>query len=163
MTPPSRCWIASAPRPATGRLWVYVGDGHPADIVYDYTADRSRAGPLGFLAAFRGYLQADAYAGYDALYATGRVIEVGCWARAPRYFWDAKASDPARGLPALAFIQQLYAVEAEAKGPDADTRRAHRQAQSLPILGRFKAWLDEQADRVLPKSPIGEAVGSVRA
>ena len=142
---------------------MYVDDGRPADIVYDYTADRSRAGPLAILESFRGYLQADAYAGYDALYATGRVVEVGCWAHARRYFWDAKASDPARGLPALAFIQQLYAVEAEAKGLDADARRARRQADALPVLARFKLWLDEQADRVLPKSPIGEAVGYTRA
>jgi len=146
-----------------GRLWVYVGDGRPADIMYDYTADRSRAGPLAILGNFRGHLQADASAGYDALYATGRIVEVGCWAHARRYFWDAKASEPVRGLPALAFIQQLYAVEAAAKGLDADTRRARRQADALPVLGRFKLWLDEQADRVLPKSPIGEAIGYARA
>jgi len=146
-----------------GRLWVYVGDGHPGDIVYDYTADRTRAGPGAFLADFHGYLQADAYAGYDALYATGRVVEVGCWAHARRYFWDAKASDPLRGLPALAFIQQLYAVEREVKDADADTRRARRTEQALPVLARFRQWLDEQADRVLPKSPIGEAVGYARA
>src|SRR5712692_9765968 len=52
-----------------GRLWVYVGDTRPADIVYDYTTTRSRAGPSAVLATFRGYLQADAYAGYDALQA----------------------------------------------------------------------------------------------
>jgi len=145
-----------------GRLWVYVGDGQPADIVYDYTPDRSRAGPLAFLRAFQGYLQADAYAGYDALYATGRVTEVGCWAHARRYFWEAKASDPGRALPALGFIQQLYAVETTAKGLEAEARRAQRQAQALPVLARFKGWLDEQADRLLPKSPIGEAVGYAR-
>ena len=146
-----------------GRLWVYVGDGHPADIVYDYTADRTRAGPLAFLAAFRGYLQADAYAGYDALYATGRVVEVACWAHARRYFFDAKASDPARALPALGFIQQLYAVEREVKGANAETRRALRAEQALPVPARFRQWLDAQADVVLPKSPMGEAVGYARA
>ena len=146
-----------------GRLWVYVGDGHPADIVYDYTADRTRAGPLTFLADFRGYLQADAYAGYDALYATGRVVEVACWAHARRYFFDAKASDPARALPALGFIQQLYAVEREVKDADAETRRAQRAADAVPVLTRFRPWLDGQADVVLPKSPIGEAVGYARA
>jgi transposase len=151
------------PQTRDGRLWVYVGDGHPADLVYDYTADRSRAGPVTFLGDFRGYLQADAYAGYDALYATGRVVEVGCWAHARRYFWDAKASDPARALPALGFIQQLYAVEREAKGHDAETRRRLRQEQALPVLARFRRWLDEQADVVLPKSPIGEAVTYTRA
>jgi transposase len=50
-----------------GRLWVDVGDTQPATIVYDYTPTRSRAGPSAFLGDFRGYLQADAYAGYDAL------------------------------------------------------------------------------------------------
>src|SRR5437867_5375645 len=73
-----------------GRLWVYVGAQRPTDIVYDYTPTHSRAGPRDFLGDFCGYLQADAYAGYDALYATGRVTEVGCWAHARRYFWDAK-------------------------------------------------------------------------
>jgi transposase len=146
-----------------GRLWVYVGDGHPAIIVYDYTADRSRAGPLAFLGDFRGYLQADAYAGYDALYATGRVIEVGCWAHARRYFFDAKASDPGRALPALGFIHDLYAVERAVKDLDAVARRAQRLEQALPVLTRFRRWLDEQADAVLPKSPIGEAVGYARA
>ena len=146
-----------------GRLWVYIGEGQPADIVYDYTPDRSRAGPLAFLRDFRGYLQADAYAGYDALYATGRVVEVACWAHARRYFFDAKASDPARALPALGFIQQLYAVERNVKGADAETRRARRDEQAHPVLTRFRQWLDAQADIVLPKSPIGEAVGYARA
>ena len=146
-----------------GRLWVYVGDQTPADLVYDYTPTRSREGPLAFLGDFCGFLQADAYAGYDALYATGRVIEVGCWAHARRHFWDAKAADSPRALLALGVIQQLYRVEADAKGLDAEARRARRQDASAPILARFKTWLDEQADRVLPKSPIGEAVGYARA
>ena len=146
-----------------GRLWVYVGDAQPADLVYDYTPTRSRAGPITFLGDFRGYLQADAYAGYDALYATGRVIEVGCWAHARRYFWEAKATDAPRALIALGFIQQLYRVEAEAKPLDADARRARRQAEAGPVLERFKPWLDDQVGVVLPKSPIGEAVTYARA
>jgi transposase len=145
-----------------GRLWVYVGDQEPADIVYDYTPTRSRAGPIAFLGDFRGYLQADAYAGYDALYATGRVIEVGCWAHARRYFWEAKATDAPRALTALGFIQQLYRVETEAKGLDPAARRTRRQDQARPVLERFKPWLDEQVGLVLPKSPIGEGVTYAR-
>jgi transposase len=145
-----------------GRLWVYVGDQTPADLVYDYTPTHSRAGPLAFLGAFRGYLQADAYPGYDALYATGRVLEVGCWAHARRYFWDAKAADAPRALLALGFIRELYRVEADAKGFTADARRGRRQEHAQPVLERFRAWLDEQADLVRPKSPIGEAVGYAR-
>lgn len=146
-----------------GRLWVYVGDQTPADLVYDYTPNHSRAGPAAWLGEFRGYLQADAYAGYDALYATGRVLEVACWAHARRYFWDAKAADAPRALLALGFIRELYRVEADAKALGADARRALRQEQAKPVLERVKPWLDEQADVVLPKSPIGEAVGYARA
>jgi transposase len=146
-----------------GRLWVYVGAQQPPDLVYDYTPTRSRAGPQAFLGAFRGYLQADAYAGYDALYATGRITEVGCLAHARRYFWDAKAADGPRALLALGFIQQLYRVEAEAHDVDAATRHTLREERARPVLDRFKTWLDEQADLVLPKSPIGEAVHYARA
>jgi len=151
------------PHTRKGRFWPYVGDrGHPA-VVYDYTPTRERAGPERFLKPYRGYLQADAYAGYDALYATGRMTEVGCMAHARRYFWDAKGADEARALLALGFIQQLYRVEAEAKTVDAATRRALREAHARPVLERFRLWLDEQADVVLPKSPIGEAVHYARA
>ncbi len=145
-----------------GRLWVYVGDAQPADIIYDYTPTRSRAGPLAVLGAFQGYLQADAYAGYDALYATGRVVEVACWAHARRYFWEAKATDAPRALTALGFIQQLYRVEADAKDVAAAARQARRQAEARPVLERVRLWLEEQVGVVLPKSPIGEAVTYAR-
>ena len=57
---------------------------HPV-IVYDYTATRERAGPENSSRGYRGYLQADAYGGYDAFFkdpARG-LIEVGCWAHYP--------------------------------------------------------------------------------
>jgi hypothetical protein len=46
---------------------------------------------------------------------------------------------------------------------DAAARGALRQGQAGPVLERFKHWLDEQADGVLPRSPIGEAVHYARA
>ena len=57
----------------TGRFWVYVGDRSHPQTVFDYTPDRKGAGPRDFLGDFgrdrRVYVQADAYAGYDRLYA----------------------------------------------------------------------------------------------
>ena len=53
------------PRTRTGRIWTYVGDDEHPYTVYDYTPTRSRDGPEAFLEEFRGYLQADAYSGYD--------------------------------------------------------------------------------------------------
>jgi transposase len=52
----------------TARFWLYHGDeDHPYDV-YDFTTSRRRDGPATFLAGFAGYLQADAYSGYDGLY-----------------------------------------------------------------------------------------------
>jgi transposase len=65
-------------RTKTGRLWVYVRDdrphGGPAPpaAVYFYSPDRKGEHPQAHLASFAGHLHADAYAGFDALYAADR-------------------------------------------------------------------------------------------
>jgi transposase len=102
-----------------GRLWTYVGNEHHPYIVYDFTPTRSGQGPLAWLRTWKGFLQADAYAGYDKLYARGEVTEVACWAHVRRKFFNAQESDPARSLWMLETIRRLYAVESEAAGRDA--------------------------------------------
>ena len=144
----------------TGRIWPYYGDqGHPV-ILYDYTATRERAGPEAFLKGYRGYLQADAYGGYDAFFknpARG-LIEVGCWAHARRYMYKALESDQARMGPALLLIAQLYRVEQQARPMAPEGRLQLRQRQSRPILDTLRDYLAEIQVEVLPKSPEGRAV-----
>jgi hypothetical protein len=144
----------------TGRLWVYVGDARNPYSVYDYTPDRKRDGPAKFLAGFRGYLQADAFAGYDRIYAPGDVIEVACWAHARRKFVEAESSGGLRALTAVAWIKRLYAVENEAREAALDAKKlcALRQEKSKPLLDDFGAWLRAQQAEVLPKGPVGQAV-----
>ena len=67
-------------------------------------------GRQAWLDKFKGYLQADAYGGYDGIYATG-VTEVACWAHARRKFFDAKDTDGRRAAEMLAMVRELYAVE----------------------------------------------------
>jgi transposase len=143
----------------TGRLWLYRGDRDHPGLVFDYTPDHSGDGPERMLKGYRGYLQADAYSAYDAIYADSQVLEVGCWAHARRKFDEAKTSDPIRAHVALAWIQGLYQVEREAKELDDAAREALRRQRSRPILEEIHAWLIKEKDRVLPKSPIGEAIG----
>jgi transposase len=143
----------------TGRLWIHLGDRDHPYVVYDYTPDRSGEGPERMLGGYEGYLQADAYAGYDALYAGKKIIEVGCWAHARRKFFDAKTSDAVRAHVAMAMIQRLYKVEKDAKDLDDAVREALRQERSKPILKEIHDWLLQEKDRALPKSPIGEAIG----
>jgi transposase len=173
---------------STGRIWDYIGDRANPFVVYDFTPDRCASGPMRILAGFRGeFLQADAYSGYDRLFARG-VLEAGCMAHARRKFDEAKATDPQRAHAALAYIGRLYRVEREARElideaigrldeegpPEAAARRARewsladeityrlRQEQSVPAAAKFEEWLNAAADQVLPKSPIGQAIAYAR-
>lgn len=144
----------------TGRIWPYYGDNNHPIILYDYTATRERAGPEKFLKEHRGYLQADAYGGYDAFFkdpARG-LIEVSSWAHTRRYFFKALESDQARMGPALLLIAQLYRVEKLARSLSAEERLRLRQLQAKPILDKLHQYLVEIQAEVLPKSPEGRAV-----
>lgn len=153
----------------SGRIWTYIGDPRNPYVVYDYTPDRTRAGPRNWFADFRGYLQADAYGGYDGIYVKGQVTEVACWAHARRKFFDAKETDGRRCAEMLGMVRELYAVEDDAKAKiagltDATRERADvlrrelRQAQSVPILARIRGWLDTEKELVLPRSPMAGAI-----
>ena len=152
-----------------GHFWVYIGDKDHPHIVFDYTPDRSRDGPVNFLKPWGRdgprFLQADAYTGYDILYNTqagGPIIEVACWAHARRYFHKCKDSDFRNSAQALAFIKLLYEVERDARDLEPCDRAALRQERAAPILVDFRQWLTKlqatHGGSVLPKSPMGEAI-----
>jgi hypothetical protein len=130
--------------------------------MYDYTPTRSRDGPEEFLKAFRGYLQADAYSGYDHFYEEPQrgIDEVACWAHARRKHYEAQASDLMRSTVMLAYIRLLYDVERDARDRKlkGEARRALRQKKSKPILEDIHAYLERERPHVLPKSPEGEAI-----
>ena len=152
----------------SGRIWTYIGDRDHPYVVYDYTPDRSRAGPSRWLDKFKGFLQADAYGGYDGIYATG-VQEVACWAHGRRHFFDAKDTDARRSAQMLTMVRELYAVEDEASAQIAGTpgatheqadaiRLALRQERSVPVLATIRTWLDTEQKLVLPRSPMAQAI-----
>ena len=142
-----------------GRLWVYVGDDEHPWVLFDYTPTREGRGPEDYLSGFEGFLQADAYSGYDRLYAEGKVLEVGCWMHCRRYFYEAAQADPARPCEALAFIRELYRVEREVKDASIEKRRAQREEHARPILVAFETWIARELESTLPKSPLGKALG----
>jgi transposase len=139
-----------------GRIWTYL-DPLTRQVIFDATTTHERDGPAAFLADFRGKLQADAYSGYDGLYQSGRVIEVGCWAHGRRRFVEAFMTDTSAALM-IALIQQLYQVERDATVLDPAGRLALRQEHSVPLLAKIDAERQALARTVLPKSPVGEAV-----
>ena len=141
-----------------GYMWVYIGDQD--DVVFDFTNSRKRDGPESFLKGYRGYLQADAFSGYDRIYAGGDVVEVACWAHARRKFFDAQSSYGAEAARVLELIGRLYAVERRAKVLDVPPERllAWRQRHSRRRLDRLRGQLDRLSLCVLPRSPLGQAI-----
>lgn len=151
----------------TARLWVYLGDtAHPYNV-FDFTTTHQRDGPQQFLAGYQGYLHADAFSGYDRLYlpeplsGQARIVEVACNAHARRKFYDARTSDALRAHQALGYYHQLYELERSATRLDlsASQRLQMRQDFAVPILKQFEEWLEQEQPKVLPKSPLAEAIG----
>lgn len=129
-------------------------------LVGEVSAGRQQEFPEKFLAGYRGFIHADAYAGFNPFHMAG-ATHVGCSAHARRGFFEAKESDPARAHEALARTRLLYAVEAEAKakGLTGTDLVAYRHERAGPVLQSFADWLAAEVPRVLPKSKSGEAVG----
>lgn len=140
-----------------GFLWVYTGEN--GDVVFDFTDSRGREGPGSFLSGFAGYLQVDAYAGYDQIFMRQKVIEVACWAHVRRRFFEAAKLGSEIGAQVVGMIQGLYAVEQEAADLklDPEQRKALRQEKAKPLLETAFPWLQAEAKRALPTSALGKA------
>ncbi len=154
-----------------GHFWVYIGDKEHPYSVYDVTTSRSRDGPARFLESYSGYLHADAYTGYDAIFLDegSNVIEVACWARAPtrnvglrRKFFDAAKSNPRQAHQVLEWLRQLYDIEDRSHDWSVGARRELRAVEANPVLDKIEAYLAELAPTALPKSSLSKAVTYAR-
>ncbi|HWI13906.1 MAG TPA: IS66 family transposase, partial [Burkholderiales bacterium] len=152
-----------------GRLWVYVRDDRPAGNFapaaawFRYSPNRKGEHAAAHLKGFRGTLQADAYGGWNRIYASGAVVEAACWAHARRPWWDLYCetgrSEDSIAAQALGRIRQLYAIEQEIRGQPPAYRREQRQARAGPLLREMHEWLTAMLGRVSAKSELAQAIG----
>ena len=149
-----------------GRLWVYARDDRPAGsteapaVWFRYSPDRRGIHPQTHLKDYQGILQADAFAGYNAVYESGRVMEAACWAHARRRFYDIHVARPTPVTThVLAQIAELYRIESAIRGSPPEHRRAVRQEQSAPIVTALHQWMKDQLTTVSRKSVTADAIG----
>src|SRR6201981_2200916 len=149
----------------TGRLWTYVRDDRPAGdqtppaVWFAYTPDRKGEHPIAHLREFTGTLQADGYAGFEAIYKGGRVKEAACMAHVRRPFYGLyEAHKSAIAKETLERIAALYAIEEEIRGRSAGERRAVRNARSRPLLESLKQWFEETLGKLSTKSDTTKAI-----
>ena len=152
-------------------MWLFRGGvPHKPAVVYRYDPSRSGQVAESFIGDYQGYVQSDAFSGYNRLERKPGIRLLGCWAHARRKFVDvakvkkkirSKRKKP-KGLAeeALDFIGQLYRIEKQAleQHLSLDQIVQLRQDEAVPILDQFKLWLDEKAPAVPPKSLLGKAI-----
>jgi hypothetical protein len=146
-------------------LWTYVRDDRPAGdtaapaVWFAYSPDRRGEHPHRHLKDFNGTLQADAYAGFNRLYDSGRIQEAACWAHVRRKFFDLhEAHASPITTEALERIGSLYGIESEIRGRSPDERRRERQTRSRPLLTSLQRWLKESLMRLSRKSETAAAI-----
>jgi transposase len=158
----------------TGRLWVYLRDERPyagptpPAVIYRYSPDRKGEQPQRHLAHFRGFLHADGYAGFGALYqAEGSkpapVVEVFCWAHVRRKFHDLHLAGSPLAKDALDRIGRLFDIERAANGLPPDVRQRIRQTRALPVIDELAAFLDVTLPRLSGKSDLAAAIRYARS
>jgi hypothetical protein len=142
------------------RIWAYVkrGKGLPL-VVYDFSIDRSKKRPLEYLKGYQGYIHADAYSGYDELFKTKGIIEVGCWAHARRKFDEAVSSRPKEATDILARIARLYhEVETPCADMTPEARCKFRQMHATPLLAGIFEKIQELKSQAIPSEPLHKAI-----
>jgi transposase len=127
-------------------------------VLFAYTPKQNADVVGALLAGYKGTLVVDAHAVYNHLFESGDVVEAGCWAHARRYWWKALTTDPDRAHIALALIGGLFRIErAHATAPP-EQRLAMRKLEAAPIIEKYFAWCDAEAERVLDETPSAKAI-----
>jgi transposase len=153
----------------TGRVWTYVRDdrpfGGPAPpaAMFRYSRDRTAEHPNRHLADYAGILQADAYAGYNALYEADRrpgpIAEAACWAHGRRKLFElAEVARAPLAVEAVRRIDAVFDAERAINGLPAGRRLAVRQQHVAPLVAGLEAWMRETRGKLSRHSPVAKAM-----
>ena len=141
-----------------GHMWALVGDHRY--VAYRYTDNWRAETAVALLGERIGWMQVDAYKGYEQVFALGLAMAVGCWMHCRRYFVRAFENKDLRAARPLELIGQIYAVEAASReaGESHEARLERRQRDSKPLVAELQGWLDEHRAGEPPSSPLGRAI-----
>lgn len=144
----------------TARLWAY---GLPwAEVVFDFRTDKSQKGPMEFLKGTRArFVQADGGSSYGPVFEALDLLHIACMAHIRRDIFEARADAPMAVDLVLAAIQKLYRIESRAKAEalSPEARLELRQREAKPIFMDVGQLIATMRKEVLPKSPLGKALG----
>ena len=152
-------------RKTRGFVWVFHGrdDRSGGELVlYVFATDRSSETPKQILGGSKGVLVVDGYTGYNHVTDPEGRARGGCWAHLRRKVFEARQADGDDADVGIAKIRGIFHVEHEATGVGIVGTAEHlalREQKSRPRVADFFNWATETSAKVLPKSPLGKALG----
>jgi hypothetical protein len=120
----------------------FGGPAPPAALFY-YSRDRGGEHPRRHLADYARILQADAYAGFNDLYAPGRrpgtITEAACWAHGRRKFYVlADVAKAPIAIEAVRRIDTLFDLKRDINGLSPEQRLA-AMFNAAPLIAELEA------------------------
>ena len=148
-------------RTVKGYMWLIRAVTEPLVLFHYHEGSRGKEVALRFFRDYQGALGVDGYGVYDLLDKLDGIMVLCCWAHCRRYFERSLSHDRERAEYAIEQIGMLYTVEtiADEEGADHERRAQLRQELAYPIIRGLEAWALNERDSVLPRSPIGKALG----
>jgi transposase len=166
-------------RTVQARLWTYVRDDRPFGGVdppaafYVFSRDRKGEHPERHLESYAGILQADAYAGFNALYKAerqpGPITEAACWSHARRKFFVlADVASKARSrkpmivaplaLEAVRRFDAIFEAERSLNGLSPDLRLEGRRRSVAPFVEDLERWMRAERGKMSRHSDVAKAM-----
>jgi transposase len=163
----------------TGRIWTYVRDDRPFGgkappaAVFFYSPDRAGIHPEQHLAGYCGILQADAYAGFNTLYAPDRrpgpITEAGCWAHARRKLFELAdvASNARKEKPppispiafeAVRKFDAIFMLERSINGLSPAERVTARRRDIAPLVNELIEWMKRERAKLSRHNEVAKAM-----
>ncbi|MDE3801387.1 IS66 family transposase [Sinorhizobium meliloti] len=153
-------------------LWAYARDDRPYGgtsppmVAYRFEDSRGADCVTRHLSGFTGILQVDGYSAYTNLAKTraktgsNETVQLaGCWAHLRRKFYDLHISGVSQAATdTVLAMTELWRIEDEVRGKDADSRAARRQEKSsTTVASLFELW-EKELGKVSGKSKTAEAI-----
>lgn len=144
-------------------MWVALGGSGAQPIIrYLYHPSRRSGVPSSYLKGYSGFLQTDAYSGYNQVVKDEKITHVLCLAHARRKFDEA--AKVSGGSPAarefISIIQKIYHVEKELRDKELSEANfiSQRREQVIPYFRKMEEQLEKKVTRVAPSTALGRAI-----
>lgn len=149
--------VKGVPGTHHGYLEVYVNG---PTVVFQYEPEKGGETLEAKLKGCQGFLVVDAEHRFNGVFASGKLLEVGCNAHGRRKFEAAEKTQPVLAVEGGRFLAAAFAAEDEARAAHlaGDALRAWRQARVGPLYASMRVWMDAVEPGLLPDDELGSTI-----